>query len=151
MSTQTPCARAAEALSSAPTPTSAILSKRRRITGCLGPERGMTNPVSEHPRGGVNRAASRPLPIRGILRHGPSMPAKTATGELMPSSTEAFLALFDESRFVPELKSKTKADVLKELADAMASDPDVRHPQVILDALVAREKLGSTGIGKEVA
>ena len=69
----------------------------------------------------------------------------------MPSATEAFLALFDESRFVPELKSKTKPAVLKELADAMASDPDVRHPEVILDALLAREKLGSTGIGKEVA
>lgn len=69
----------------------------------------------------------------------------------MPSAMEAFLALFDESRFVPELKSKTKPAVLKELADAMASDPDVRHPEVILDALLAREKLGSTGIGKEVA
>lgn len=67
------------------------------------------------------------------------------------SLSEAFLALFDESRFVAALKGKTKSAVLKELADAMASDPDVRHPEVILDALVAREKLGSTGIGKEVA
>lgn len=69
----------------------------------------------------------------------------------MSSSAEAFLALFDESRFVPALKGRTKPAVLKELAEAMASDPDIRHPEVILDALAAREKLGSTGIGKEVA
>jgi PTS system nitrogen regulatory IIA component len=72
-------------------------------------------------------------------------------GEVMSPSAEAFLALFDESRFVSALKGRTKAAVLKELADALAIDPDIRHPEVIVDALSAREKLGSTGIGKEVA
>jgi mannitol/fructose-specific phosphotransferase system IIA component (Ntr-type) len=66
----------------------------------------------------------------------------------MTPSTDAFLALFDESRFIPAVKGRTKAAVLKELADALG---EVRHAEVILDALAAREKLGSTGIGKEVA
>ena len=69
----------------------------------------------------------------------------------MPTPTEQLLALFDESRFVPTLKARSKSAALKELADALAGDPDIRHPDVILDALEAREKLGSTGIGKEVA
>jgi mannitol/fructose-specific phosphotransferase system IIA component (Ntr-type) len=68
----------------------------------------------------------------------------------MPSP-EQLLALFDEKLFVPSLEGRTKSDVLKELADALAADPDIRHPAVILDALTAREKLGATGIGKEVA
>ncbi|MFN8177412.1 MAG: PTS sugar transporter subunit IIA [bacterium] len=66
----------------------------------------------------------------------------------MTPSADAFLALFDESRFIPALKGRTKAPVLKELAEALG---EVRHTEVILDALAAREKLGSTGIGKEVA
>lgn len=66
----------------------------------------------------------------------------------MTPSADAFLALFDESRFIPALKGRTKAAVLKELAEALG---EVRHTEVILDALAAREKLGSTGIGKEVA
>ena len=69
----------------------------------------------------------------------------------MAISTEQFLALFDETRFVPALKARSKSAALKELADALAADPEIHHPAVILEAFAAREKLGSTGIGKEVA
>jgi mannitol/fructose-specific phosphotransferase system IIA component (Ntr-type) len=69
----------------------------------------------------------------------------------MPTSAEQFLALFDENRFVPALEARSKAAALKELAGSFATDPEIHHPDVILEALAAREKLGSTGIGKEVA
>lgn len=68
----------------------------------------------------------------------------------MPSA-EQLLSLFDESRFVPALRSDTKSAAIQELANALAVDKDIRHPAVIVDALESREKLGSTGIGKEVA
>jgi mannitol/fructose-specific phosphotransferase system IIA component (Ntr-type) len=61
------------------------------------------------------------------------------------------LAYFDEKRFIPALRAKTKAGVLKELAGCMSEDPDIRHPELLLDAMLSREKLGSTAIGKEVA
>ena len=69
----------------------------------------------------------------------------------MPTSVDQFLALFDEKRFVPALAGQSKSAALKEMADALLAAGDVRHPEVILDALASREKLGSTGIGKEVA
>lgn len=50
------------------------------------------------------------------------------------------------------LKSKNKDDVLMELADLIAVSPDVHNEEnVIYKALIEREKLGSTGIGKGVA
>jgi mannitol/fructose-specific phosphotransferase system IIA component (Ntr-type) len=67
------------------------------------------------------------------------------------STAEQFLALFDERLFVPALEGRTKPEVLQELSAALAADPEIRHPTVILDALESREKLGATGIGKEVA
>jgi mannitol/fructose-specific phosphotransferase system IIA component (Ntr-type) len=71
-------------------------------------------------------------------------------GDFM-TSAEQMLSLFDESRYVPALEARSKSDALKELARALAADKDIRHPDVILDALVSREKLGTTAIGKEVA
>ena len=51
-----------------------------------------------------------------------------------------------------KLKSKNKDDVLMELADLIAASPDVHNEEnVIYKALIEREKLGSTGIGKGVA
>jgi mannitol/fructose-specific phosphotransferase system IIA component (Ntr-type) len=61
------------------------------------------------------------------------------------------LAYFDEKRFIPALRAKSKAGVLKELAVCMAENGDIRHPDLLLDAMLSREKLGSTAIGKEVA
>ena len=51
-----------------------------------------------------------------------------------------------------KLKSKNKDDVIMELADLIAVSPDVHNEEnVIYKALIEREKLGSTGIGKGVA
>ena len=69
----------------------------------------------------------------------------------MAPSVDELLSFFDETRFIPNLRARTKAGVLKELAAAFAEDPEIRHQEVLLEALTAREKLGSTGIGKEVA
>ena len=50
-----------------------------------------------------------------------------------------------------KLKSKNKDDVLMELADLIAVSPEVHNEEnVIYKALIEREKLGSTGIGKGV-
>lgn len=67
------------------------------------------------------------------------------------SSADHLLALFDESRFLSALRARSRSGALQEFADALAQDKEIRHPAVIFDALEAREKLGSTGIGKEVA
>ncbi|GJM45483.1 MAG: PTS fructose transporter subunit IIA [Gemmatimonadota bacterium] len=69
----------------------------------------------------------------------------------MPVAVEELLSFFDEARFVPSLRARTKAGVLKELANALSNDEEIRHPDVLQEALEAREKLGSTGIGKDVA
>lgn len=50
------------------------------------------------------------------------------------------------------LKSKNKDDILMELANLIAVSPDVHNEgNAIYKALIEREKLGSTGIGKGVA
>jgi len=69
----------------------------------------------------------------------------------MAPSVDELLSFFDETRFIPSLRARTQTGVLKELAAAFAEDPEIRHQEVLLEALTAREKLGSTGIGKEVA
>jgi mannitol/fructose-specific phosphotransferase system IIA component (Ntr-type) len=75
---------------------------------------------------------------------------KIPPGEIM-SSADHLLALFDESRFLPALAARSRSAALQQFADAFAEDKEIRHPAVIFDALEAREQLGSTGIGKEVA
>lgn len=69
----------------------------------------------------------------------------------MSSSVETFLAYFDEARFVSALNATTKQAALREMVDVLALDPQIRHVEILRDALEAREKMGSTGIGKGVA
>ena len=69
----------------------------------------------------------------------------------MAPSVEVLLSFFDEARFIPSLRARSKAGVLKEFATRLAEDTELRHPDVMLEALESREKLGSTGIGKEIA
>lgn len=69
----------------------------------------------------------------------------------MAPSVDELLSFFEETRFIPSLRARTQAGVLKELAASFAEDPEIRHQELLLDALISREKLGSTGIGKEVA
>lgn len=49
------------------------------------------------------------------------------------------------------LKSKTKDEVLKELVDTIGKSENILDKEKCYEALVARERLGSTGIGKAVA
>ena len=50
-----------------------------------------------------------------------------------------------------ELKSQNKKEVLKELVQTLASAHGVKNAAGILDALLEREELGSTGIGQGIA
>ena len=50
-----------------------------------------------------------------------------------------------------QLASRTKGDVLKELADAVLSERTDYRPVDAVNVLLEREKLGSTGIGDGIA
>ena len=50
-----------------------------------------------------------------------------------------------------ELKSQTKKEVLKELVQVLSSAHSVKNSPDILEALLEREELGSTGIGQGIA
>jgi PTS system nitrogen regulatory IIA component len=52
---------------------------------------------------------------------------------------------------IADLKATTKADVLAELTDALVAHDPTLHREQIIQVLVEREKLGSTGIGDGVA
>jgi len=54
---------------------------------------------------------------------------------------------------IPDIKSAKKEDVIKELVDALinAGDIEKRNRNKLIDALTAREALGSTAIGQGVA
>lgn len=49
------------------------------------------------------------------------------------------------------LEGKTKRDVIAELVDLLVSSKKLPHRDAILDALIEREDVGSTGIGHGVA
>jgi len=54
---------------------------------------------------------------------------------------------------ITDIKSTKKADVIKELVDALinAGDVEKRYRNKIIEALMARESLGSTAIGQGIA
>jgi PTS system nitrogen regulatory IIA component len=58
---------------------------------------------------------------------------------------------FESALFIPQLKSNTKNAVLKELLDPFVQEKYIRNRELVLEMLHRREKLGSTGIGKNVA
>lgn len=61
------------------------------------------------------------------------------------------LRYLEERFFVRDLRARTKDGVLKELADCLAQDREVRDPKLLLEMLKKREALGSTAIGSGVA
>lgn len=61
------------------------------------------------------------------------------------------LRYLDEGFFVRDLKAKSKDGVLKELAEVLAKDKEVRDSTLLLEMLRKRESLGSTAIGGGVA
>lgn len=50
-----------------------------------------------------------------------------------------------------ELKSKTKEGILNELSELMIKSSNIVNKEVIKKALIDRENIGSTGIGKGIA
>ena len=62
-----------------------------------------------------------------------------------------FSELINKNYIIPEFKGSTKKQVLEELVEALASNKLEIDKVVLLNALLEREKLGSTGIGDGVA
>ncbi len=62
-----------------------------------------------------------------------------------------FSELINKNYIIPEFKGSTKKQVLEELVEALASKNVEIDKVVLLNALLEREKLGSTGIGDGVA
>ena len=62
-----------------------------------------------------------------------------------------FSELINKNYIIPEFKSSTKKQVLEELVEALASNNVEIDKVELLNALLEREKLGSTGIGDGVA
>lgn len=52
---------------------------------------------------------------------------------------------------IPDLRSTSKADVLKELSGSLARTQPALKPDRLVEVFQDREKLGSTGIGEGVA
>ena len=62
-----------------------------------------------------------------------------------------FNELINENYIIPEFEGTTKKQVLEELVEALAANKGEIDKDELLNALLEREKLGSTGIGDGVA
>jgi mannitol/fructose-specific phosphotransferase system IIA component (Ntr-type) len=62
-----------------------------------------------------------------------------------------FLSFFDRELFIPELKGRTKNDVLEEMVNLLSDKKKVKNGPTTLSTILQREKLGSTGLGGGVA
>lgn len=65
--------------------------------------------------------------------------------------TISLLDFFEESLFIPELKTTAKDTALKEMVDSLTAIDRIKDGDILLDMLRQREVLGSTGIGRGVA
>ena len=63
------------------------------------------------------------------------------------------MEFLSKKAIVPDIKSAKKEEVIKELVDALvnAGDIEKRHRNKLIEALMARESLGSTAIGQGIA
>jgi PTS system fructose-specific IIC component len=61
------------------------------------------------------------------------------------------LRYLDERFFLRDLRARSKDGVLRELAECLAKDREVRDARLLLEMLKKRESLGSTAIGSGVA
>jgi nitrogen PTS system EIIA component len=59
--------------------------------------------------------------------------------------------LLNSNRILPTLAATTKKGVLEELADALVKEFDNLDRKKVLEVLMERESLGSTGIGDNIA
>ncbi|MBI2915606.1 MAG: PTS sugar transporter subunit IIA, partial [Elusimicrobia bacterium] len=72
----------------------------------------------------------------------------------MPSNETATVSLLDYlplSAISVDIKSQTKKEALKELVSILAKAHSLKNSEKILEALLEREELGSTGIGQGIA
>jgi PTS system nitrogen regulatory IIA component len=61
------------------------------------------------------------------------------------------LELLDRNCILPDLKAGNKQEVLEELAAPLVPGPDGLKLKNVVDVLMDRERLGSTGIGDNIA
>lgn len=61
------------------------------------------------------------------------------------------IAFFKKENFILKLKSKRKAAVIEELIQPLIDQKLIKSQKLVIETLLNREKLGSTGIGKQVA
>lgn len=59
--------------------------------------------------------------------------------------------ILKKDSIIPELKGATKEEVLREITDFLKTQDLVKDKEALLKTLIEREKLGSTGIGENVA
>ena len=71
------------------------------------------------------------------------MASKEATVNLVEYLPEAAIST--------DLKSQSKKEVLKEMVNLLAGAHQIKDAEKVLDALLEREELGSTGIGQGIA
>ncbi len=66
-------------------------------------------------------------------------------------NTQEFISHFKEPLFIPEMQAATKDEAIQELLQVFVDEKFIRNPEIVIEMLRQREKLGSTGIGKGVA
>ncbi|NIQ38230.1 MAG: PTS transporter subunit EIIA [Proteobacteria bacterium] len=59
--------------------------------------------------------------------------------------------ILDKHLLIPNLQSKNKKGVLKELAEVLVNQGKLQDLEHVVEVLLDREKLGSTGIGDGIA
>ncbi len=59
--------------------------------------------------------------------------------------------ILNKDCIIPELRSKTKKEVLEELTGALVNCKANLNKEVLVEVLLERERLGSTGIGDGIA
>jgi mannitol/fructose-specific phosphotransferase system IIA component (Ntr-type) len=64
---------------------------------------------------------------------------------------EELIQHFHEDFYLPDLKAKTKDEVLEELVQPLIDQGEIKGKSIVIETLNQRETLGSTGIGKGVA
>ena len=62
-----------------------------------------------------------------------------------------FIRLFEPELFIPDLKAASKKKALEVMVRHLAEKNRIDNEKVILNTLKQREKLGSTGIGENLA
>lgn len=59
--------------------------------------------------------------------------------------------ILDENSIIADLKAKTKKDIITELIEPFIKKGKIKDRNKLLESLMVRERLGSTGIGENVA